>query len=61
MISVCKVVPVPDAKTAIWNESIILMSTNKYAFGLIVNETAFVRMFFGECCLLFEYIFLVSH
>ena len=35
------------------------MPADEYAFGLILNETAFVRMFLGECCLLFVYIFLV--
>ena len=37
------------------------MSADEDAFGLILNETAFVRMLLGECCLLFVYIFLVCH
>ena len=37
------------------------MSADEDAFGLVLNETALVRMFLGECCLLFVYIFLVSH
>ena len=37
------------------------MSADEDAFGLVLNETALVRMFLGECCLSFFDIFLVCH
>ena len=37
------------------------MSTYKHAFGLILYKAMLIRMFFGEGCLLFLYVFLVGH